>query len=153
MRTIGITLLVWATFSVVCGLITNWLMIIDPVAKFFVGSPVRWTFWVMVVSSIAITIASILITIYYTYWHNRFVNTPMIIIAIHFYFFGGIAFIVAFVLNLRKMNNDVKVAKFGPEAIISDEEEEVDDKNEKELLKVAEEQRHFRFKSIFNFNK
>lgn len=137
LRVVGITMLVWSAMSVVLGLITNWLMISEPLARFFVGSPVRWTFWVMLVSSILITIASMLITVYYTYWHNRFVNTPMIIIAVHFYFFFGLAFIIAFVLNIKKMLVDVHRAKYGTKVrtVSSSSSEDEGDDDDQEIIK------------------
>lgn len=130
-------MLVWSTFTVVAGLTSNWCMISDPIAKFFIGSPVRWTSWVLLGSSIAITIASVLITIYYTYWHNRWVNTPMIIIAIVFYFFGGLAFISAFFYNLKLMVIDMKRARGIPVddgkkkrvAGVGDSDEETDEED------------------------
>lgn len=144
-RVVGITMLVWSVFTVIFGLLSNWLMINDPLYKHLIGSPVRWSSWLLLVSTIAITIASVLITIYYTYWHNRWVNTPMIIIAINFYFFGGIAFIVSLYLTVKHFNIDVKTAKYGPQAIESGDEEEGggegegESKDDEEYLREADD--------------
>jgi hypothetical protein len=92
-------------------MLTNFLMIRNPLTKHFVGSPnVRPTTWILLASIIAITIASDCITVYYTYWHNRWVNTPLIVIAIVFYFFGGIAFIVSLFQNFNLMNIEMQKA-------------------------------------------
>jgi hypothetical protein len=103
-RTVGITLLTVGFFSVLLGLLSNALMVNEPMSKHFFGSPPRWSSWLLIASIVAIVVASVLITIYYTYWHNRFVNTPMIIISLTFYFFGFISFAFSLFYNFKQMN-------------------------------------------------
>lgn len=63
--------------------------------KNILGSPLRNSTKILIVCLLLLIIASDLITCYYTYWANRWVNTPLIIIAIILYFFAGIGFLVA----------------------------------------------------------
>ncbi len=94
LRIIAITLLVLALSFFICGLISNYLMSRNSDFKQILGSPLRKSTYCLIVTLFMLVIASDLITVYYTYWENRWVNTPLIIIAIVFYFFGGIGFIV-----------------------------------------------------------
>lgn len=111
-RVIGITLLIFGFFSFIFGLISNFMMIVDPRSKHFLGAPPRWSSWLLLGSIIALTIASDLMTIYYTYWHNRYVNTPLIIISIILFFFGPIAFFYSLYYNIKQMRKAMgKVSK------------------------------------------
>jgi hypothetical protein len=113
MRIFGITMLVVGALCFILGVISNLMMVNDPISKSFIGSPPRPTSWILFGSIISLIIASDAITIYYTYWHNRFVNTPLIVIAIVFYFFGGITFIVCVIRNFRYMEGERYKAKHG----------------------------------------
>jgi hypothetical protein len=109
-RVVAITVLSLGVSSFLIGLGTNFAMQAEPLTKHFIGAPaVRWTSWVLLASIAMLVIASDFITVYYTYWHNRWVNTPLIIIAIIFYFFGGLAFIYTLYTNINFMN--VVIAK------------------------------------------
>jgi hypothetical protein len=104
-RTVAITVLSLGVGSLLLGLATNFAMQAQPLSRHFIGSPaVRWTSWLLLASIILIVIASDAITVYYTYWHNRWVNTPLICIAIIFYFFGGIGLIYTLYANVVFMN-------------------------------------------------
>jgi hypothetical protein len=70
-------------------------MLTDPARKQVLGSPFRKETWALIISIVLLVIASYMITLYYTYWHNFYVNTPLIVIAVVFYFFGSIGFIVS----------------------------------------------------------
>jgi hypothetical protein len=139
LRSVGIALLCVSVVCTVSGLVSNFFMYKDPVYKAFIGSPVHPFSWILLISIIAITIASILITIYYTYWHNRFVNTPLIVIALTFYFFGGIAFFISLFKNYQRLNT-AYVQKYGP--IKKDEKSEGKAKveNEKESDHLQKEE-------------
>jgi hypothetical protein len=112
-RVIGITLLVLGFLSFIIGLLSNWLMLTDPLSKHFIGSPPRLWSWILLASIISLILASDLMTIYYTYWHNRYVNTPLISISFVLYFFGSIGFIVSILKNINQM----KIMKKGPVTI------------------------------------
>jgi hypothetical protein len=103
-RVIGITLLVVGLFSVLLGLISNWLVSTNSSSKHFIGSPPRSYSWILLISIISLIIASVLMAIYYTYWHNRWVNTPLISISIILFFFGSIGFIVSVTKNFKELN-------------------------------------------------
>ena len=118
MRIIGITMLVVGFLCFLFGMISNCMMVNDAVSKSFIGSPPRPTSWILLASIISLIIASDAITVYYTYWHNRFVNTPLIVIAIVFYFFGGIAFIVCVIRNFRYMSGEKYKIKYGEQEYI-----------------------------------
>jgi hypothetical protein len=110
-RVVAITVLSLGVSSFLIGIGTNFAIQIQPLTKHFIGSPaVRWTSWVLLVSIVMLVIASDFITVYYTYWHNRWVNTPLIIIAIIFYFFGGLAFIYTLYTNINFMNTVIAKA-------------------------------------------
>lgn len=117
-RVVGITLLVLGFFSFVFGILSNCMMVNDEESKFFIGSPPRKASWILLGSIVALTVASDLITIYYTYWHTRFVNTPQIIVAIILYFFGSIAFIASLIHNFNRMKAEKYRIKYGQEAYI-----------------------------------
>ncbi|CAF1031610.1 unnamed protein product [Brachionus calyciflorus] len=103
-RTVGITLLILGFFAFIFGLISNLMMIQDPLSKHFVGAPPRAASWILLASIFGMTIAADLMIIYYTYWHNRFVNNPMIAISIILFFFSPIAFVWSLVHNFNQMN-------------------------------------------------
>ena len=113
MRIFGITTLVVGFLCFIFGIISNCMMVNDPISKSFIGSPPRPTSWILFGSIISLVIASISITIYYSYWHNRFVNTPLIVIAIVFYFFGGLTFICSLIRNFRYMRAEKYKIKHG----------------------------------------
>ena len=113
MRIFGITTLTVGFLCFLFGIISNCMMVNDPISKSFIGSPPRATSWILFGSTISLIIASDAITVYYTYWHNRFVNTPLIVIAIVFYFFGGITFIVCLIRNFRYMEGEKYKKKHG----------------------------------------
>ena len=94
-RVIAITLLVTGTTCVVCGMVSNYLMNRNRFFKNVLGSPLRRSSIIFIGSICSIFIASILMAIYYTYWHNRFVNTPIISVSMACYFFGTIALLVS----------------------------------------------------------
>lgn len=102
-RTAGITFLSLGFFAFLFGLISNYMMVKDPLSKHFIGSPPRLASWVLLASIFGLTIASDLITIYYTYWHNRFVNNPMIAVSIILFFFSPIAFVWSVLRNFSEM--------------------------------------------------
>ncbi len=95
MRILAITLLVLGVLFVIIGLISNYLMLTNPDRKNILGSPFRKVTWALIASIVLLVIASYLMTLYYTYWHNFYVNTPLIVISVVFYFFGGICFIAS----------------------------------------------------------
>ena len=74
----------------VFGLICNYFMFWDRENKRILGSPLLPATKVLAVCLFLLVIASDCITVYYTFWSNRWVNTPLIIIAIILYFFAGI---------------------------------------------------------------
>lgn len=74
----------------VFGLICNYFMFLDRDNKQILGSPLLPSTKVLAVCLFFLVIASDCITLYYTYWKNRWVNTPLIIVAIVLYFFAGI---------------------------------------------------------------
>jgi hypothetical protein len=139
LRVIGIALLCVSVVCTVSGLVSNFFMYKDPIYKAFIGSPAHPFAWILLVSTIAIAIASILITIYYTYWHNRFVNTPLIVIAIIFYFFGGIAFIISLFKNYQRLNT-AYVKKYGPIKKSDKSEDKKKDETEKENDELQKEE-------------
>lgn len=118
-RCLAITVLVLGVMFFIIGLTSNFAMVKDPYYKFFVGSVnqrdghvhFRIQTWILIASIVAIVIASDCITVYYTYWHNRYVNTPLIVIAIVFYFFGGLAFIYSLHANVMLMQQEMRRAK------------------------------------------
>lgn len=65
--------------------------------KFILGSPLRTSTRILIVCFVLLVVASDCITVYYTYWANRWVNTPLIIVAIVLYFFAGIGFLSALI--------------------------------------------------------
>ena len=125
-RVIGITLLSTGTLSVLLGLISNWLVSTDSSSKHFIGSPPRLYSWILLISIISLIIASILMAIYYTYWHNRWVNTPLISISIILFFFGSIGFIVSLTKNLRELRFIRKKGNLSTEIEIQGETNEKD---------------------------
>ena len=105
MRILAITFLSMSILFFILGLVSNYFMSIDPDNKRILGSPFRRSTYGLVVSFFGLVVASDLITMYYSYWHNRWVNTPMIIIAIILYFFCGIGLIVSLrYICLRMIN-------------------------------------------------
>jgi hypothetical protein len=102
MRVIAITFLVVGCLCILVGLFSNSLMKNDPTSKLFLGSPFRYVTWIMIGSLVMLVIASVCISMYYTYWHNRYVNTPLISIAIIFYFFGTIIFFWSLRFNFQQ---------------------------------------------------
>lgn len=135
-RVIGISLLCTGLFCVVFGMICNWVMYKDASYKHFIGAPPRWSSWLLLVSVISIILAADLMTIYYTYWHNRWVNTPLISISIIFFFFGPIFLVYSVYKNIKEM----RLIKYGPPKKRkgdveegqqeNDEENDEDDQNE-----------------------
>lgn len=95
MRILAITFLSLGITFFISGLISNYVMELDSSYKIILGSPFHKATYLMFVSMLFLVVASDLITLYYTYWHNRWVNTPLIIIAIILYFFGGIGLIAS----------------------------------------------------------
>ena len=95
LRILAITLLCMSFTCFVCGMLSNTLMTYNSEYKHFLGSPIRKCSYVLLVSIILIIIAAALMTSYYTYWHNRWVNTPLISVSISFFIIGGIAFYFA----------------------------------------------------------
>jgi len=105
MRILAITFLSLGISFIVFGLISNYIMLTDPAKKKILGSPYRKSAYLLFISTFLLIVASDLITLYYTYWHNRWVNTPLIILAIIFYFFGGIGFIVSLHHICKRVRN------------------------------------------------
>jgi hypothetical protein len=102
-RVVGITLLIVGFLSILFGLISNWMVSNNPSSKHLIGSPPRFYSWILLISIISLITASLLMAIYYTYWHNRWINTPLIVISIILFFFGTIAFSISLVKNIKEM--------------------------------------------------
>ena len=102
-RVVAITLLSLGISFIMFGLISNYIMLKDSSFKEILGSPLRKSTYFLITTLFMLVIASDLITIYYTYWQNRWVNTPLIIVAIILYFFGGIGLIIV-LKHICKMN-------------------------------------------------
>ena len=177
-RVVAITVLSLGVLSFIIGIVTNYAIQKEPLTRHFVGSPkLRPTTWILFVSIAMIVIASDAISIYYTYWHNRYVNTPLIIIAIVFYFFGGLMFIFSLYksvilmrLEMRKAKGYVEVPKKKKKskfddidengfahisenevleaAAIANQSESVLDQNEANENAEGEEKKHFRKKGL-----
>jgi hypothetical protein len=114
-RVVGITLLICGVFMIIGGLISNLLMFRDNDSKHFLGSPPRWSSWLLLVGLVSIVIAADFLTFYYSYWHNRFVNTPFISLGIILFFFGTVFVIVGLRHNFKEMQKRVtKMAKMQP---------------------------------------
>lgn len=131
-RVVGITLLILGFFSFVFGLMSNFMMLTDRMSKHFLGAPPRLATWVLLGSVIALVIASDLMTIYYNYWHNRFVNTPLIIVSIILFFFAPIVFVVSLIHNIKQMRIAVgKSSAKGKEIVVKkvDLEAEIENRN------------------------
>lgn len=95
MRILAITFLSSGLSMIAFGLINNYFMYLDRKNKNILGSPLRASTYVLAVCLFLLVVASDCITVYYTYWKNRWVNTPLIIIAIVLYFFAGLGFLGA----------------------------------------------------------
>ena len=102
-RIAGITLLVCGLFSIIIGLISNMLMASNRESKHFIGSPPRCASWLLLCGLLFIVIAADFITFYYSYWHNRFINTPFIITSIILFFFGILFVIIGIRRNYKQM--------------------------------------------------
>ena len=100
LRVVAITLLCTSFICFVCGVLSNYLMTLNSNFKYFLGSPIRKCSYVLLSSILLLIMASALMASYYTYWHNRWVNTPLIIISIVFFVFGGIMFYFSMRHNL-----------------------------------------------------
>jgi hypothetical protein len=109
-RVVGITLLICGVFLIIGGLISNFFMYRNNDSKHFLGSPPRWSSWLLLVGLVSIVIAADFITFYYSYWHNRFVNTPFIALSIVLFFFGTIFVVVGLRHNVRVMQR-IKLAR------------------------------------------
>ncbi|RNA02882.1 hypothetical protein BpHYR1_042857 [Brachionus plicatilis] len=137
-RTAGITFLSLGFFSFIFGLISNYMMVQDPLSKHFIGSPPRLASWILLASIFGLIIASDLMTIYYTYWHNRFVNNPMIALSIILFFFSPIAFVWSILRNFSEMKK--MRLKFDPEYARKFEEKK-SKKIEKKNKEIVQEER------------
>ena len=102
-RVVAITLLSLGISFILFGLISNYIMLKDSSFKEILGSPLRKSTYFLITTLFMLVIASDLITVYYTYWQNRWVNTPLIIVAIILYFFGGIGLIIV-LKHICRMN-------------------------------------------------
>lgn len=105
MRILAITLLSLSVLFFILGLVSNYFMSTDSENKRILGSPFHRSTYALIGSFFGLVVASDLITMYYSYWHNRWVNTPMIIIAIILYFFCGIGFIVSLRFVCLRLTN------------------------------------------------
>jgi glucan phosphoethanolaminetransferase (alkaline phosphatase superfamily) len=110
-RIAAITLLICGIFAIVIGLISNALMEKNRESKHFLGAPPRWSSWLLLCGLIFIIIAADFITFYYSYWHNRFINTPFIITSIILFFFGIIFVCVGLKKNMTFMKIQYKLVE------------------------------------------
>lgn len=100
-RIFGITFGVLGLVFCIIGSLSNYIMINSRTAKHFIGSPIRIWSWLMFVGVFFIVVSSNCIAIYYIYWHNRFVNTPLIITGIILEFFGILFLIIGLVKDYK----------------------------------------------------
>lgn len=149
-RTVGITFLSLGFFAFLFGLISNYMMVKDPLSKHFIGSPPRAASWVLLASIIGLTIASDLITIYYTHWHNRFVNNPMIAISIVLFFFSPIAFVWSVLRNFSEMKQ-MRI-KFDSEFArkIEEKKQKKYEKNKNKIQEIEEKNLDETFNDVIN---
>jgi hypothetical protein len=108
-RIVAITLLVCGLFSIIIGLISNTLMESNRESKYFLGSPPRCASWLLFIGLFFIVVAADFITFYYSYWHNRYINTPFIISSIILFFFGFLFVIVGLRRNIKLMKKQYKL--------------------------------------------
>ena len=108
-RIVAVTLLICGIFSIVIGLISNALMEKNRASKHFLGSPPRWSSWLLLCGLFFIVIAADFITFYYSYWHSRFINTPFIISSIILFFFGLLFVAIGLRKNIKVMKIQYKL--------------------------------------------
>lgn len=108
LRIVGVTFMSHGVCMVLFGLICNFFMVRNKRSKFILGSPKRFATLLILFGFFCIIVAADCISIYYLYWRNRFVNTPLIITAIILFFFGPI-----FIGIGIKRNHTIYLTKIG----------------------------------------
>lgn len=109
-RIVAITLLICGVACLITGLISNAFMNINKESKYFLGAPPRWSSYLLLCGVLFIIIGADFITFYYSYWHNRFINTPFIISGIIVSFFGVVFVGIGIDRNLKEMKKQQQLA-------------------------------------------
>jgi len=108
LRIVGVTCLSHGVCLVLFGLVCNFFIVRNKRSKFILGSPKRMATLIILFGFFCLTVATDCMSIYYLYWRNRFVNTPLIITSIILFFFGPIFIGVGI-----KRNHTIYLTKIG----------------------------------------